>query len=112
VIGSENGEGVPDEEVKVKKDRDRKKDGKKPISGMYVKTLCSSQTSDRCPYNVNSHFRSSSRKTILRSQLLFHFLLYLKHVERSLASITKDKSLAASCAKPLSSSSDDCELRS
>lgn len=26
MIGSENGEGVPDEEVKVKKDRDRKKD--------------------------------------------------------------------------------------
>ncbi|KAG2143183.1 hypothetical protein BD769DRAFT_1383163 [Suillus cothurnatus] len=64
VIGSENGEGVPDEEVKVKKDRDRKKDGKKPMS------------------------------------------------ERSLASITKDKSLAASCAKPLSSSSDDVVGRS
>ncbi|KAG2038090.1 Spc98 family-domain-containing protein [Suillus americanus] len=45
-----------------------------------------------------------SRKSILRYQLLFRFLLHLKHVEQSLTSMwmdrTEDKSLAASCAKP------------
>jgi hypothetical protein len=48
MIGSEKGEGVPDEEAK--KDRDQEKHGKKPMLAMCVNPLrdhpCSSQTSD------------------------------------------------------------------
>jgi gamma-tubulin complex component 2 len=70
VIGGEEGEGVPDKEAK--KDRDWEKDDKKPIFGMCIKPLRNH------PY---------SSQTILHCQLLFRFLLHLKHVEQSLASM-------------------------
>lgn len=77
VIGGEEGEGVPDEEAK--KDRDREKDDKKPMLAIDALTL---------DYNVKFPLSLViSRKTILRYQLLFRFLLHLKHVEQSLASM-------------------------
>ncbi|KAJ8596832.1 hypothetical protein M405DRAFT_725573 [Rhizopogon salebrosus TDB-379] len=77
VIGGEEGEGVPDEEAK--KDREKEKDDKKPMLAIDALTL---------DYNVKFPLSLViSRKTILRYQLLFRFLLHLKHVEQSLASM-------------------------
>jgi gamma-tubulin complex component 2 len=38
VIGGEEGEGVPDEEAKKDRDREKEKDDKKPMLGMCIKT--------------------------------------------------------------------------
>jgi gamma-tubulin complex component 2 len=92
VIGGEEGDDLPD---KAKKDCDWEKDGKKPVLGMYVKPSsccpCSSkQAIDTLTLDYNVKFPLSlviSRKTILRYQLLFRFLLHLRHVEQSLASV-------------------------
>ncbi|KAG1810709.1 Spc98 family-domain-containing protein [Suillus subaureus] len=76
VIGGEEGEGVLDEEAK--KDRDREKDDK-PMLAIDALTL---------DYNVKLPLSLVIfRKMILHYQLLFRFLLHLKHVEQSLASM-------------------------
>ncbi|KAH7890415.1 Spc98 family-domain-containing protein [Phlebopus sp. FC_14] len=71
VIGGEEGEAVPDGATgeESKKDRDKDKDDKKQMPGKFPLSLV------------------ISRKTILRYQLIFRFLLNLKHVEQSLASM-------------------------
>ncbi|OJA13580.1 hypothetical protein AZE42_09873 [Rhizopogon vesiculosus] len=79
VIGGEEGEGLPDEEAKKDRDREKEKDDKKPMLAIDALTL---------DYNVKFPLSLViSRKTILRYQLLFRFLLHLKHVEQSLASM-------------------------
>ncbi|KAG2143199.1 Spc98 family-domain-containing protein [Suillus cothurnatus] len=76
VIGGEEGDDLPD---KAKKDCDWEKDGKKPVLAIDTLTL---------DYNVKFPLSLViSRKTILRYQLLFRFLLHLRHVEQSLASV-------------------------
>ncbi|ETW75455.1 hypothetical protein HETIRDRAFT_461322 [Heterobasidion irregulare TC 32-1] len=70
----ENGDGVHEEH---KKEKD--KDDKKPMLAIDALTL-----------DFNVKFPLSlviSRKTILRYQLIFRFLLHLKHVEQSLSSM-------------------------
>ncbi|KAG1733900.1 Spc98 family-domain-containing protein [Suillus paluster] len=79
VIGGEEGEGVPDDDAKKDRDREKEKDDKKPMLAIDALTL---------DYNVKFPLSLViSRKTILRYQLLFRFLLHLKHVEQSLASM-------------------------
>lgn len=81
VIGGEEGEGNPDMAVHEdsKKDRDKDKEDKKGILAIDALAL---------DYTVKFPLSLViSRKTILRYQLLFRFLLHLKHVEQSLASM-------------------------
>ncbi|KAF4607379.1 hypothetical protein EYR38_001448 [Pleurotus pulmonarius] len=80
-IGPEEGEGgiggIPLDDHKKEKDRD--KDDKKPM-----------QAIDALALDYNVKFPLSlvvSRKTILRYQLLFRFLLHLKHLEQALSSM-------------------------
>ncbi|KAG2029576.1 Spc98 family-domain-containing protein [Suillus americanus] len=71
VIGGEKGDGVPDEEIK--------KGRGKHMLAINILTL---------DYNVKFPLSLViSRKTILRYQLLFRFLLHLKHVDQSLGSL-------------------------
>ncbi|KAG0695851.1 Spc98 family-domain-containing protein [Suillus ampliporus] len=79
VIGGEEGEGMPDEEAKKDHDREKEKDVGKPMLAIDALTL---------DYNVKFPLSLViSRKTVLRYQLLFRFLLHLKHVEQSLVSM-------------------------
>ncbi|KAL4063463.1 Spc98 family-domain-containing protein [Scleroderma citrinum] len=81
VIGGEEGEGNPDTAAheESKKDRDKDKEDKKGILGIDALAL---------DYTVKFPLSLViSRKTILRYQLLFRFLLHLKHVEQSLAAM-------------------------
>lgn len=81
VIGGEEGEGNPDMAMHEdsKKDRDKDKEDKKGILAIDALAL---------DYTVKFPLSLViSRKTILRYQLLFRFLLHLKHVEQSLASM-------------------------
>ncbi|KAI6110393.1 Spc98 family-domain-containing protein [Pisolithus croceorrhizus] len=80
-IGGEEGEGNHDAAVheEPKKDRDEDKDDKKALLAIDALAL---------DYTVKFPLSLViSRKTILRYQLLFRFLLHLKHVEQSLASM-------------------------
>ncbi|KAF9234202.1 Spc98 family-domain-containing protein [Melanogaster broomeanus] len=80
VIGGEEGEGAPDSAREdSKKDRDRDKDEKKPMIAIDALAL---------DYTVKFPLSLViSRKTILRYQLVFRFLLHLKNVEQSLGSM-------------------------
>ncbi|KAF9223192.1 hypothetical protein BS17DRAFT_782515 [Gyrodon lividus] len=78
VIGGEEGEGTPDGvgQEDSKRDRDKDKDEKKPMLAIDALAL---------DYTVKFPLSLViSRKTILRYQLLFRFLLHLKNVEQSL----------------------------
>ncbi|KAI6169665.1 Spc98 family-domain-containing protein [Pisolithus thermaeus] len=80
-IGGEEGEGNHDAATheEPKKDRDKDKDDKKALLAIDALAL---------DYTVKFPLSLViSRKTILRYQLLFRFLLHLKHVEQSLASM-------------------------
>ncbi|KAG9311377.1 gamma-tubulin complex component protein [Chiua virens] len=81
VIGGDDGEGMPDGAAQedTKKDRDKDKDDKKPMLAIEALAL---------DYTVKFPLSLViSRKTILRYQLLFRFLLHLKNVEQSLTSM-------------------------
>ena len=76
--------------------RDKGKDDKKPMLGDHLALLsCKLNAQSRLAIDVltldyNVKFPLSlviSRKTILRYQFLFRFLLHLKHVEQSLATM-------------------------
>ncbi|KIK26209.1 hypothetical protein PISMIDRAFT_28596 [Pisolithus microcarpus 441] len=80
-IGGEEGEGNHDAAAheEPKKDRDKDRDEKKALLAIDALAL---------DYTVKFPLSLViSRKTILRYQLLFRFLLHLKHVEQSLASM-------------------------
>ncbi|KAJ7281847.1 Spc98 family-domain-containing protein [Mycena rebaudengoi] len=83
VIGGEEGElDVQQEEPK----KEKEKDDKKPLLGWYLLTFAI----DALALDYTVKFPLSlviSRKTILRYQLLFRFLLHLKHVEQSLSAM-------------------------
>ena len=99
VIGGEDGDGNPDAAMheESKKDREKDKDDKKGILGIfqwayhsYPRYLTQNIGIDALALDYTVKFPLSlviSRKTILRYQLLFRFLLHLKHVEQSLASM-------------------------
>ncbi|KAH7912889.1 Spc98 family-domain-containing protein [Hygrophoropsis aurantiaca] len=83
--GGEDGEGLPDganhdEPKKDKeKDKDKDKDKEKPMLAIDALTL---------DYQVKFPLSLViSRKTVLRYQLIFRFLLHLKHVEQSLTTM-------------------------
>ncbi|KAN0085934.1 Spc97 / Spc98 family domain containing protein [Tylopilus felleus] len=81
VIGGDDGEGVPDGagQEDARKERDKDKDEKKPMLAIEALAL---------DYTVKFPLSLViSRKTILRYQLIFRFLLHLKNVEQSLASM-------------------------
>ncbi|KIJ09112.1 hypothetical protein PAXINDRAFT_172617 [Paxillus involutus ATCC 200175] len=88
VIGGEEGEGMPDGtgQEDSKRDRDKDKDEKKPMLAI-----------DAIALDYTVKFPLSlviSRKTILRYQLLFRFLLHLKNVEQSLGSMWVEQKTA------------------
>lgn len=78
VIGGEDGDrGQAYEESK--KEREKEKDDKKQLLAIDALAL---------DYNVKFPLSLViSRRTILRYQLIFRFLLHLKHVEQSLSSM-------------------------
>lgn len=99
VIGGEDGdhEGGPGHE-EHKKEKEKEKENKKDMSGKlcrfgttYFVTLSFAFAgNDALALDYSVKFPLSlviSRKTILRYQLLFRFLLHLKYVEQSLASM-------------------------
>ncbi|KIK96610.1 hypothetical protein PAXRUDRAFT_138061 [Paxillus rubicundulus Ve08.2h10] len=88
VIGGEEGEGMPDGtgQEDSKRDRDKDKDEKKPMLAIDALVL---------DYTVKFPLSLViSRKTILRYQLLFRFLLHLKNVEQSLGSMWVEQKTA------------------
>ncbi|KAF8837393.1 hypothetical protein BDN67DRAFT_973022 [Paxillus ammoniavirescens] len=88
VIGGEEGEGIPDGngQEDSKRDRDKDKDEKKPMLAIDALAL---------DYTVKFPLSLViSRKTILRYQLLFRFLLHLKNVEQSLGSMWVEQKTA------------------
>ncbi|OCH92428.1 hypothetical protein OBBRIDRAFT_791307 [Obba rivulosa] len=78
-IGGEHGEGVDAAHVQEdqKKEREKEKDDKKQLLALDALTL---DYSVKFPLSL-----VISRKTILRYQLIFRFLLHLKHVEQALS---------------------------
>ncbi|GBE84165.1 Spindle pole body component alp4 [Sparassis crispa] len=80
VIGGEDGDGVDGHAHEdAKKEREKAKDDKKQMLAIDALTL---------DYTVKFPLSLViSRKTILRYQLIFRFLLHLKHVEQSLSSM-------------------------
>ncbi|EGO19871.1 hypothetical protein SERLADRAFT_418154 [Serpula lacrymans var. lacrymans S7.9] len=81
VIGGEDGDIVPDSgsHEDSKKERDKDRDDRKQLQGIDALAL---DYSVKFPLSL-----VISRKTILRYQLLFRFLLHLKQVEQSLTSM-------------------------
>lgn len=98
VIGGEEGEGVDGHaREEPKKERRKEKDDKKQLLGNFFSMIicyCLSLQKrciaiDALTLDYTVKFPLSlviSRKTILQYQLIFRFLLHLKHVEQSLSS--------------------------
>ncbi|KAH7926608.1 hypothetical protein BV22DRAFT_1086750, partial [Leucogyrophana mollusca] len=81
VIGGEDGENLPEGAAheEPKKEKDKEREEKKPMLAIDALAL---------DYQVKFPLSLViSRKTILRYQLIFRFLLHLKHVEQSLTSM-------------------------
>lgn len=100
--GEPSGDSAPHEETK----KEKEKDDKKPMLGTsvpiailtFILTLSISTAIDALALDYNVKFPLSlviSRKTILRYQLIFRFLLHLKHVEQSLSSMWIEQKTAA-----------------
>ncbi len=100
---------VKGEEAFGEKDVKKDKDEKKPMQGMFV-AFCILTTNeflvaiDALMFDYHVKFPLSlviSRKTILRYQLLFRFLLHLKHIEQGLCSMWTEQMTAPwRCAVP------------
>ncbi|KAJ7460944.1 Spc98 family-domain-containing protein [Mycena galericulata] len=79
VIGGEEGEPEAQQEEQKK---EKEKDDKKPMLGLSPIDALALDYTVKFPLSL-----VISRKTILRYQLLFRFLLHLKHVEQSLSAM-------------------------